>query len=217
MNTKSDRANLILSIVCAVLCIAGVGLALLFGPQLYDTLTRPAFVGAPSSVVKNPPVPLADFELTNQDSQPTRLSDLRGKTVMLFFGYTHCPDVCPVTIADFVQLKKKLGSTADQIAFVMVSLDGERDTPAVLKNYLRTFDPTFIALTGDSEKVRSITATLGANFIKQQKAGTQESYLIAHTAFSYLIDNEGRWRIAYPYGMPTDDIASDIQSLIPNP
>jgi protein SCO1/2 len=211
---KSDKTNLILSIVCAVLCIIGVGLALTFGPELYATLTRPAFVGAPSSVVKNPPVPLRDFELTNQDGQPTQLSDLRGKTLMLFFGYTHCPDVCPVTIADFVQLKKKLGSEAEKMAFVMVSMDGERDTPAVLKNYLRTFDPTFIALTGDPEKVRSITADFGANFIKQQKTGTQESYLIAHTAFSYLIDQEGRWRAAYPYGMPTDDIASDIQKLL---
>ena len=133
---KSDKTNLALSVICAVLCIVGVGLALTFGPELYDTLTRPAFAPSLSSIAKNPPVPVRNFELTNQDGQPTRLSDLRGKTVMLFFGYTHCPDVCPVTIADFVQLKKKLGSNADKMAFVLVSVDGERDTPAVLKNYL---------------------------------------------------------------------------------
>ncbi len=211
---KSDKANLVLSVVCAVLCIVGVGLALTFGPELYDTLTRPAFAPAASSVTKDPPVPLRNFALTNQDGQPIQLSDLRGKTVMLFFGYTHCPDVCPVTIADFVQLKKKLGGNAEKTVFVMVSVDGERDTPAVLKNYMRSFDTSFIALTGESDKVRALTADFGANFINQQKTGTQESYLVAHTAFSYLIDAQGRWRMAYPYGMPTDDMAKDIQKIL---
>jgi protein SCO1 len=211
---KSDKANLVLSVVCAALCIVGVGLALSFGPELYDTLTRPAFAPALSSVTKDPPVPVRNFELTNQDGQPVQLNDLRGKTVMLFFGYTHCPDVCPVTIADFVQLKKKLGGNAEKTAFVMVSVDGERDTPVVLKNYMRSFDNSFIALTGESDKVRTLTADFGANFIKQQKTGTQESYLVAHTAFSYLIDVQGRWRMAYPYGMPTDDMAKDIQRIL---
>jgi protein SCO1/2 len=211
---KSDKANLALSVVCAVLCIVGVGLALAFGPELYTTLTRPAFEAAPSAIVKDSPVPVRDFELTDQNNQLVKLSGLRGKTVMLFFGYTHCPDVCPVTIADFTQLKKKLGSSADHTAFVMVSLDGERDTPAVLKNYLRTFDPEFIALTGEVEKVRAIMADFGANFVKQQKTGTQESYLVAHTAYSYLIDPQGRWRAAYPYGMPTDDMAKDIERIL---
>lgn len=214
MNARKDSTNLILSVVCGMLCILGVGLALSFGPEMYQNLTRPAFEPAASSVIKDPPVQVRDFALTNQDGQPLKLSDLRGKAVLLFFGYTHCPDVCPVTVADFVQIKKKLGSQANQTAFVMVTVDGDRDTPAVMKNYMSTFDASFIGLTGESDKVRGITADYGANFVKQQKAGTQESYLVAHTAFSYLLDKQGRWRVAYPYGMPTDDMTKDIEKLL---
>lgn len=211
---RKDSTNLLLSVICAILATFGVGLILSFGPTLYQQLTQPNFTASPSGIVKDPPKAVRDFVLTNQDGQALRLSDLRGKPAMLFFGYTHCPDVCPVTIADYVQIKKKLGEQASQMNFVMVSVDGERDTPAVLKNYMKTFDTSFIGLTGSTEQVKSIAADFGANFEKQQTSGTEASYLMAHTSFSYLLDAQGRWRLAYPFGTPTDDITKDVQKIL---
>ena len=211
---RKDSTNLLLSVICAILATFGVGLILSFGPTLYQQLTRPNFNVSPSSIVKNPPKAVRDFVLTNQDGQALRLSDLRGKPVMLFFGYTHCPDVCPVTVADFVQVKKKLGDQANKVAFMMVSIDGDRDTPAVLKNYMKTFDTRFIGLTGSPDQVKSIAADFGASFEKQQTTDSQASYLMAHTSFSYLLDAQGRWRLAYPFGTATDDMARDVKTIL---
>ncbi len=211
---RKDSTNLILSVICAILVTFGVGLILSFGPVLYQQLTQPSFNASPSSIVKDPPKAVRDFVLTNQNGQAVRLSDLRGKPLMLFFGYTHCPDVCPVTVADFVQVKKKLGDQAGKVNFVMVTVDGDRDTPAVLKNYMKTFDTSFIGLTGSTEEVKSIAADFGASFQKQQATGTEASYLMAHTSFSYLLDAQGRWRLAYPFGTATDDMTQDLQKIL---
>ena len=211
---RKESTSLLLSVICAILITFGVGLILSFGPTLYQQLTQPNFNVSPSGIVKDPPKAVRDFVLTDQNGQALRLSDLRGKPVMLFFGYTHCPDVCPVTIADFVQVKKKLGEQGDKVSYVMVSVDGERDTPEVLKNYMKTFDTSFIGLTGSTDQVRGIAADFGANFQKQQTTGTSASYLMAHTSFTYLLDGQGRWRLAYPFGTPTDDITKDVQAIL---
>ncbi len=211
---SKDSTNLILSVLAAFLVIVGMGLAFSFGPSVIRDLQRPAFNAAPGAIVKEPAVQVRDFTLTNQKGQPLKMSDLRGKAVMLFFGYTHCPDYCPLSLAQYAQIKKTLGTDAARVAFVMISLDGERDTPAVLNAYMKQFDPTFIGLTGDPEKVRSIGADYAVQFQKQRLKGTQAEYLVAHTTFMYLIDPPGRWRIAYPYDVPREEITQDIQRIL---
>lgn len=214
---SKDSTNLILSVLAAFLVIVGMGLAFSFGPTLVRDLQRPAFNAAPGAIVKDPPVVLRDFSLTDQTGKPFKLSDLSGKAVMLFFGYTHCPDYCPLSLAHFAQVKKTLGADAARVAFVMISLDGERDTPDVLNAYMKQFDPSFIGLTGDPEKVRSIGLDYAVQFQKQRLKGTQAEYLVAHTTFMYLIDPQGRWRIAYPYDVPREDITADIQRILSTP
>lgn len=211
---SKDSSNLILSVLAAFLAVMGLGLAFSFGPTWIENLQRPAFTVAPGAIVKEPAKEVRDFTLTNQDGQEVSISSLRGKAVMLFFGYTHCPDYCPLTLAEFVQVKKALGANADKINFVMISLDGERDTPAVLKEYIKGFDPSFIALTGDPEKVRGIGADYAVQFQKERLKGTQAEYIVAHTTFTYLIDAQGRWRIAYPYDVPREDISKDVQRIL---
>src|SRR5215831_12793340 len=141
------------------LTYVGVGVLLvslfLVGLRLGDLIfappsqARPA-VGAqdqPSGgAVVKPPFQVRDFTLTNQAGAPLNLKDLRGRAIVLFFGYTHCPDMCPTTLADLTQVKKLLGAEAERIAIVFVTVDSRRDTPVVLKEYLNHFDPGFIGL-----------------------------------------------------------------------
>jgi protein SCO1/2 len=142
------------------------------------------------------------------------MGELKGKGVLMFFGYTHCPDVCPVTLADFLRVKEALGADADKVAFVLISLDGSRDTPTVLKNYLKSFDPAFIGLTGEEETVRGIITDFAGQFQRQKDTGSAESYLVAHTSFSYFINPDGRWAAAYPFQANPNEIAKDIQAML---
>ncbi len=216
-DVSKDSTNLLLSVLAAFLVIIGMGLAFSFGPSLITDLQRPAFNAAPGAIVKEPATEMRDFTLTDQTGKSLKLSDLRGKAVMLFFGYTHCPDYCPLSLAQYAQIKKALGADADRVAFVMISLDGERDTPDVLNAYMKQFDPAFIGLTGDPEKVRSIGEDYAVQFQKQRLKGTQAEYIVAHTTFMYLLDPQGRWRIAYPYDVPRADITADIQRILAKP
>src|SRR5258706_2822356 len=101
-----------------------------------------------AGTVLYPPRQLQDFTLTNQAGKPMKLSDLRGQIALVFFGYTNCPDVCPIVVSNFTQIKAALGDKASKVAFVFISVDGKHDTPEVLTRWLGAFDPTFIGLTG---------------------------------------------------------------------
>lgn len=183
------------------------------------------FVIAPPGAPQNSGDPLAgsvvnsqrempDFTLTNQDNKPIKLSDLRGKAVVLFYGYVNCPDVCPLTLAEMKKTKDLLGQDADKTAFVFISVDGERDTPELLKTYLKSFDPAFIGLTAPAEAVRPIAFEYGAAFEKQKPPGTQAAYIVAHTAYTYLLDPQGRWRMVFPYGAKPEFVAAGIRSVL---
>ncbi|MEI2618716.1 MAG: SCO family protein [Thermomicrobiales bacterium] len=173
--------------------------------------------GVGTKQVIDPPREMPDFTLTSDSGQPLRLSDLRGTPVLLFFGFTHCPDVCPTTLGEFRQIKAKMGEKGEQARFVFISVDGSRDTPESLAAYLHAFDPAFIGLTGDEELVRTIGKDYYVYF-ERVTLGTAtaagENYTVDHTTYSYLIDADGRLRVIYPFQAPTQMIADDIKSLL---
>jgi protein SCO1/2 len=162
----------------------------------------------------DPPKPMPDFALVNQDGQPTSLSELRGKPLLFTFAYTHCPDICPMTVADFMRVKRALGDAGEQVNFAFISVDGERDTPEVLKHYLGTFDKTFVGLTGAPGVVAQIAKDYGAKFEAQKPQGTQASYLVSHTSFYYLLDSQGRWRKSYAFQTRPEPIANDLRQIL---
>ena len=179
--------------------------------ELDKPLPTPA---PPTAGTRINPREVADFTLTSQTGEPFSLSDARGKVVLLYFGYTFCPDICPTTLADFVRVKQNLGSAADDVVFLFVSVDGERDTPEVIKRYLGAFDTDFVGVTGEEQEIRKIGVDYGLFFEKQKVEGTSASYLVDHTAASFLLDQQGRLRITYPYGIPPEVITTDILNLL---
>jgi protein SCO1/2 len=163
----------------------------------------------------DPPKPLSDFTLaSSQGGKPLSLSALRGKPVLLYFGYTFCPDICPTTLSEFIRVKKDLGDKAEQLTVLMVSVDPERDTPAVLERYMKAFDPSFIGMTGDEATLRRIGGEYGLFYQRHAVSGSSATYLMDHSAAAYLIDQQGQLRIVYSYGTPHTVIAPDVERLL---
>lgn len=161
----------------------------------------------------DPPAEAADFELLDQSGNPYRLSDKQGKVVLVFFGYTNCPDVCPVTLSEFRRVKQQLGEQADQVDFVFVTVDPERDNAGRLKAYLAGFDPAFIGLSGDLAELQQVWADYGV-LVEQREAGSAAGYLVDHTARVYAIDKQGNWRLTYPFGMESEKLTRDVIHLV---
>jgi protein SCO1 len=191
-----------------------LGVGVLLGVAL--VLTGWQFIQRPYTFrgsLIDPPVPAADFELTDQNGQIFRLNDQTGKIVLLFFGYTHCPDVCPLTLSHFKQIKTDLGQKADQVRFVFVTVDPERDTADLLRQYLLNFDPEIVGLTDSRQSLESVWKNYGVYQAKQE-VGSASGYLVDHTARTYLIDRQGNWRLTYPFEMGKDDILQDVLYLL---
>ncbi len=188
-------------------------IALLAGCGADAARTGPAATPLPGTVL-DPPRALADFTLTDQTGAPFRLSDLRGRAALVFFGFTHCPDVCPATLAEFKRVKAQLGSRAPEVAFVFVSVDGARDTPERLAEYVGAFDPAFIGLTGDDATLRPIAREFGVYYQAVKPEGSQVDYLVDHTASSFALDREGRLAIVFSYGTPPEAIARRVRDLL---
>jgi len=161
-----------------------------------------------------PPRELTDFTMTSAAGTPLSLSDLQGRPVLLYFGYTFCPDVCPTTLADFVRVKRDLGEDADKVAFVFISVDPERDTPEKIANYMRAFDTEFIGLQGNEKTLRRIQFDYGLFYQKSQVPGTSADYLVDHSAAAYLIDQEGRLVMIYAFGTPPEVMRADVRALL---
>jgi protein SCO1/2 len=175
-----------------------------------------AACGAPSFRGSALPEPVAvpDFTLTNQHNQPFRLSDQRGNVVLLFFGYTQCPDVCPTTLATWRQVHEQLGADAARVRFVFVTVDPERDTPERLGVHLGAFNPDFIGLTGSAADLDAVYQIFSIVHEKDTSSGSAAGYLVSHTATAFLLDPEGRWRLRETYGTPAEDIVYDIRQLL---
>jgi len=151
--------------------------------------------------------------LTDQDGKSRTLADFKGKVVVVFFGYTQCPDVCPTTMSELAQVKKSLGKDGERVQGIFVTVDPERDTPAVLKGYMGSFDPSFVALRGTVEQTKDVAKEFKVFFAKVP-GRAPDSYTMDHTAGSYVFDSSGKLRLFVRYGSGADALAADLKTLI---
>lgn len=158
---------------------------------------------------------LQAFTLNNQDNEPTSLSDFEGRFTLILFGYTHCPDVCPLTLLEYKKIKKALGENAAQVNFVFISVDGERDTPAVMKDYVARFDEGIIGLSGDEATLTRVGTDYDLYFAKRaDPTGSSENYLVDHTSNTFLADQQGQLVAMYLFQTEASLIAEDIQKRL---
>jgi len=159
------------------------------------------------------PSPAPDFELTAADGKVFRLSNHRGRIVLLYFGYTFCPDVCPTTLYDLTQVKEKLGDQATDLDVVMITVDPERDELAKLGEYITTFNPAFYGLSGTRPALEAVWADYGV-YVGVNEVEGASGYLIDHTARLFVIDRAGNLRLTFPFGMAWEAMAADLTVLL---
>ena len=151
------------------------------------------------------------FDLLDPDGRSRTLADFKGRLVMVFFGFTQCPDVCPTALGRAVAVRQMLGADADRLQVIFVTVDPERDTAGLLRNYTSAFDPSFIGLRGDAAR----TAEVAREFkVFYQKVPTGSSYTMDHTALTYVFDAKGQLRLAVKHAQPADEVASDLKLLL---
>jgi protein SCO1/2 len=151
------------------------------------------------------------LELTDQNGKLRHLEDFRGKAVVVFFGFTHCPDVCPTTLAETAAVLKKLGADADRVQVLFITVDPERDTAETLAKYVTAFDPRFLGLRGDAEATQRAAKEFKV-FYEKRKTG--DSYSMDHSAQSYVIDPQGRLRLLVRPERLSEDLAPDLATLL---
>ena len=161
----------------------------------------------------SPPLPVTDFALQTANEEVFRLSEQKGKLILLCFGYTSCPDVCPVTLATFKQVYDDLGADAQLVRFVMITADPDRDTPERVAEYAAQFNPEFIGLSGDLVVLEQIWKELGV-FVEKQESNSAAGYLVSHTASVYVLDQQGGLFMTFPYGTNATEIADDIRQIL---
>ena len=154
-----------------------------------------------------------DFRLMGQDGKPRSLADFRGKVVVLFFGYTQCPDVCPTTLAELSEVMKQLGPDAERVQVLFVTIDPDRDSADLLSKYVPAFNPTFIGLRGDADATAQ-TAKEFRVFYQKQPGRTAETYTMDHSAGTFVFDPKGRLRVYVSYGQGPDVFVHDIRELL---
>lgn len=153
------------------------------------------------------------FALSDQNGQTRTPEDFKGKVVAVFFGYTQCPDVCPTALAELAQVKKALGKDGDRLQGVFITVDPERDTPALLKSYVANFDPDFVALRGTLEQTTA-TAKEFKVFFAKSPGKTPDAYTVDHTAGTYLFDTKGQVRLFERYGSGLEPLTADVKALL---
>lgn len=160
-----------------------------------------------------PPLLLSKFSLQTKNNEPVQLTDFKGKIVLLFFGYTSCPDVCPITLGTFKQVHERLGEGAQNVRFVMVTADPERDTPDKVAAYAARFNPEFIGLSGSLTDLQNVWKELGV-FVEKQETESAAGYLVSHTTHVYVLDQNGSLIMTLPYGTSAIDMANDVNQLL---
>jgi protein SCO1/2 len=158
----------------------------------------------------NPALPAPEILLTRDSGSKFRLSDQRGDVVLLFFGYTSCPDVCPLTLSELREVNEELEPNADWVQVVFVTVDPERDTPEQIQKYVSLFNPAFVGLSGSLDELEPVWKEYG---VYREIEQVSSSDLVTHTARVYVIDRNGNLRLSYSYGTPTDDIVHDLKIL----
>lgn len=154
-----------------------------------------------------------ELALTGHDGKPRSLADFRGKVVVLFFGYTHCPDICPTTLADMAAVMKQLGPAAKRVQVLFVTLDPERDTPDVLAKYAPAFDPGFLGLYGDDAATQRAAKEFKI-FYDRRPGSAPGAYTVDHSAQSYVLDAQGRLRLFVRQDRIAQDLAADLRTLL---
>lgn len=192
-------------------------LVALAAPVLLAGCDRGEAPGRPAVAFKSTDITGASyasgFEMPDAYGQVRRLADFQGKVVVVFFGYTQCPDVCPTTLARIAEVRQLLGEAGAKVQAVFISVDPERDTPEVLQAYMKAFDDSFVALRGSAEQ----TAQVAREFkvIYQKVAGKEAgSYSMDHSAASYVFDPSGRVRLYLRHNVDPKDMAQDLKALI---
>lgn len=205
MTTKNTRR----AIAAGLLCMAGLPLLGGCGPSSNG--------GAPKAAFRGVDITGADYarqaSLPDQDGKVRSLADFKGKVTVVFFGYTQCPDVCPGTLVELAQVKKALGPDGDRLQGVFISVDPERDTPEILKAYMASFDPGFVALRGTPEQTQA-TAKEFKVFYAKVPGKAEGSYTMDHTAGSYVFDPQGKVRLFVRYGQGAEALAADVKALL---
>lgn len=154
-----------------------------------------------------------DFRLTDHNGKPRTMADFRGKAVVIFFGYTQCPDVCPTTLSEMRRVMQILGNDAQRLQVLFVTVDPARDTPELLAKYVPSFNPSFLGLYGDAAATEKIARDFKI-FYRVSAGKTAESYTVDHTAASLVFDPQGRLRLFVNYGLGAEKIAPDIKQLL---
>jgi protein SCO1/2 len=190
------------------------GLALILG--LFVGWAIISLIGAPYTyhgTLIQSPEPDRNFTLTGSGGEAVSLHDFRGQAVLLYFGYTFCPDVCPATMVELARATELLDQDAQKTQVIMISVDPDRDTPEKLAEYVTYFDPSFIGVTGSEDEIAAVATQYGIFYEKHE--GTVDSgYLIDHTASVVVVDPDGYLRLVYPFGTPAEDIAEDLSHLV---
>ncbi len=209
-------------VLAALALVASVAVACSDGDDAEEGTTDPSASGGVTSsttlgasgTLFEPPPPSAGFTLTGEDGQPVSLSDFRGEVVAVYFGYTHCPDVCPLTLGTYKAALDRLpAEVSEQVNVVMVSVDPERDTPEVMGRYMNLFNPRFIGLTGSLDDVNAVLTAWDI----QVSRGTPDdigAYEVEHPAASWIVDQQGRLRIKVAHMTGTDALATDLKAIV---
>jgi protein SCO1/2 len=192
------RAKLALLLLLLTLVVSGCGGQHTFNGTKYDPpLAAPPLVG------------------TNWDGTPFDLSALKGKVALIFFGYTFCPDICPVTLAEMKQVYNALGDAQDDVAVVFVTVDPERDTVERLAQYIPAFDPSFYGVYVSPDELDAVKKDFGV-FAEKRDPGDASSvdYLVDHSGWIYVVDPKGDFRVAFGHDAASEDIVPDVQYLL---
>jgi protein SCO1 len=157
-----------------------------------------------------------EFELTSHHGQSVRLADFKGKVVVLFFGFMHCPDVCPTTLSELNVVMERLGADAKHVQVLFVTVDPERDTLENLSSYMGAFNPDFLGLSGTADEIATVTQEFKVIYQKVE-GSMSDTYSVDHSAGTYVFDRDGQVRLFVPYGANPDELTSDILQLIEAP
>jgi protein SCO1/2 len=186
-----------------IVAVALVAVGLLLRPQ-----------GQFRGSLLDPPIPAPDFSLTQANGETFTLSAQKEKIVLLFFGYTYCPDVCPTTLADLAQVMKRLGRQSERVRVVFISVDPQRDTPERAQSYAAAFDPSFIGLSGTEADLQPVWNAYGVYRLVRDSESRGSDYLVDHSARVYLIDGKGNLRLTYSFGTPVEDLENDLRLIL---
>ena len=159
------------------------------------------------------PIPAPDFGLINAEGDTVSLSDFEDKIVLLYFGYSFCPDVCPATLSELGQVQRELDDAGENIQVVMVTVDPLRDTPQQLAEYVSHFHPTFIGLSGEREAIDAAGEGYGV-FYEIHEGTPASGYLVDHTARVFVVDPQGMYQLSFGFGTPVDDIVHDLRLMM---